>query len=144
MATTRVYLPVFTAAIARAGDAGRGHAGEPFRLGIVGRWMVGSMEPPVRRRMRAPRVIAPAGGVALAEAVTDFVDSQRELRRCVGSAAGLDLGGVRIRSPLAPILRMRLGTAFALVAAHQRRHLWQARAGRGDREGRVASTARRV
>lgn len=125
-ATTRIYLPVLHAAIARAHAEGR-LAGRPFRLGLVGRWMVGSMEPPVRLPMRAPRAIAPPSDVALTDALRDFVATQDDLRRCVSSTAGLDLGAVRVASPIAPLLRLRLGTSLAVLAAHERRHLWQAR-----------------
>jgi hypothetical protein len=42
-------------------------------------------------------------------------------------ANGLDLGRARVRTPVATWLRMSLGSGFALLAAHERRHLWQAR-----------------
>jgi len=33
----------------------------------------------------------------------------------------------RQRSPILPIMKWSLGTMFALVLAHERRHIWQAR-----------------
>ena len=39
----------------------------------------------------------------------------------------LDLARARVSSPLARWLRFPLGSAFALMAAHERRHLGQAR-----------------
>ena len=135
-ATTRVYLPVLNGAIARAHGGGR-VSDRPFRLGIVGRWMVATMEPPVHRRLSAPRTIVPPSDVPLADALRDFLTTQDELRRCVSAAAGLDLAGVRVRSPLAPILRLSLGTCFAVITAHERRHLWQARRVRDELAGRA-------
>ena len=42
------------------------------------------------------------------------------------AADGVALDEVRVRSPFVPLIRMDLGTAFTVIAAHQRRHLWQA------------------
>jgi hypothetical protein len=49
-----------------------------------------------------------------------FVDRLRQ-------ANGLDLGRARVSSPVAAWVRLSLGSAFALMVAHERRHLWQAR-----------------
>jgi hypothetical protein len=123
-ATTRVYLPVLDAAIAKGRAAGRTSAA-PFRPGLVSRWIVRGMDAPPRRTFRAPRAIVPPAGVTLAAALADFEATQAELRARVAASRGLDLGAIRLRSPLAPLLSLRLGTAFGLLAAHQRRHLWQ-------------------
>jgi hypothetical protein len=42
-------------------------------------------------------------------------------------ANGLDLSRARVRSPASKWLRMPLGSGFAVMTAHERRHLWQAR-----------------
>jgi len=42
-------------------------------------------------------------------------------------ANGIDLSRSCVRSPLASWIRIPLGSAFASMAAHERRHLWQAR-----------------
>jgi hypothetical protein len=42
-------------------------------------------------------------------------------------ANGLDLARARVRSPVGAWLRFSLGAGFALMAAHERRHIWQAR-----------------
>ena len=46
--------------------------------------------------------------------------------RIVEDASGLDLARVKVRSPVVPLLRFRLGVIIALMAVHERRHLWQA------------------
>jgi hypothetical protein len=45
----------------------------------------------------------------------------------VRRSSGLDLGRIKFRSPLIPLLRLSLGTWFQFLLAHERRHLWQAR-----------------
>jgi hypothetical protein len=42
-------------------------------------------------------------------------------------ANGLDLARARVRSPVATWIQVPLGTGFAAMTAHERRHLWQAR-----------------
>ncbi len=42
-------------------------------------------------------------------------------------ADGLDLARARVKSPVVSWLGFSLGAAFGLIAAHERRHLWQAR-----------------
>ncbi len=41
-------------------------------------------------------------------------------------AEGIDLARVKVRSPVLWLLRLSLGQWFALIAGHQKRHLWQA------------------
>lgn len=130
-ATGRLYLPVVVDAVRRGRAANRVAPG-PFRPGLVGRWIVASMEPPPRRPMRTPPAIAPRRLVPLSGALSEFAAVQDALRAQVGAAAGLDLEGVRLRSPVMPVLRLSLVTCCGVLAAHERRHLWQARAVRAD------------
>ena len=41
-------------------------------------------------------------------------------------SSGLDLARARVSSPAVNWLRIPLGSSFAVMAAHERRHLWQA------------------
>jgi hypothetical protein len=45
----------------------------------------------------------------------------------VRATSGLHLARIRITSPASRFFRMSLGQCFGMLAAHQRRHLWQAR-----------------
>jgi hypothetical protein len=42
-------------------------------------------------------------------------------------ANGIDLARARVRSPAPYWVPIPLGSGFAFAAAHERRHLWQAR-----------------
>ncbi len=42
-------------------------------------------------------------------------------------SSGLHLSKGRVSSPVASWLRIQLGSAFAAMLAHERRHVWQAR-----------------
>ncbi|GAC1649411.1 MAG: hypothetical protein NVS4B3_06440 [Gemmatimonadaceae bacterium] len=125
-ATTRVYLLPIDLAITR-GRGQRQLASTTTRPGVLGRWLVASMEPPPRFTMPAPRAVVPRSGASLAEALAEFIRLQTELEMRVTAAAGLNLRRLHLRSPFLPLVRLSLATCFAFLAAHQRRHLWQAR-----------------
>ena len=107
----------------------------PFRHGPWNRWLVRLMEPPPRLGIPAPRVVnplkddsarPPGEDMSGTPALARFVGLQDRLTERLDRADGLDLAGIHLSSPFISLVRMDLGTAFALVAAHQRRHLWQA------------------
>jgi hypothetical protein len=52
---------------------------------------------------------------------------QREFIRLAELAKGLDLVRVKVRSPISRFIRFSLGITLAQQAAHERRHLEQAR-----------------
>lgn len=55
-----------------------------------------------------------------------FLAMHREAIRYIESSSGLDLARVKVQSPFVARLRYPLGFSFELLAAHERRHLWQA------------------
>lgn len=124
--TGRLYLR----ALDRAIDAGRarGLVGSgPFRYGLIESWLVRSMDAPPMFRIKAPKAFAPASEARLAESLAAFVALQDEFQQRLVRAEGLDLRRVKARSPVSKHIKFSLGKAFAAIAAHQRRHLWQAR-----------------
>jgi hypothetical protein len=103
----------------------------PFRYGSISRWFVRSMEPPVRHRSKAPKSYEPPPEADPETTLAEYLRIGRELQRVIASCDGIDL--VRAKTTLAvlpPVLRamvrMPLGARFELIAAHDRRHLWQA------------------
>jgi hypothetical protein len=120
-----VYQPRMLEAMARA----RGRTGTPpFRYGPLSRWMLRSMEPPVRKRYRAPGRFAarPEEDHDVADVLGRFESLIDGWDRIVEGSQGLDLARVKVRSPVLPLFRFRLGVIIALMAVHERRHLWQA------------------
>ena len=55
-----------------------------------------------------------------------YSKSNRRLLELLHEADGLDVSRAKMVSPLAKWLKLRIGAAFAILAAHERRHLWQA------------------
>lgn len=109
-------------------------AGDPREPapGRLGRWTAWSMEPPPRFRMPAQRMIAPPPQTPRDEVVGAFMALQGDFMERLQRAAAREIGAVRVQSPLAGWLRMRVGDCLAFLLAHQRRHLWQARQVRED------------
>ena len=122
--TTEVYLPNIDAAIER-GRRRKTIGGKSSRGTLLGSWLIESLEPPVKRRFKAPKTFQPLPDPDR-DAVGNFVRLRGELRERIGRSSGLDLGRIRLSSPAMKILRVSLGQAFRVLAAHDRRHLWQA------------------
>lgn len=128
VAVTRT-LPAFERAIAEGRAKGkRKQGGEPSPYGWFSRWMIRSMEPPPKRRMKTfPSFAVPAGGTHSPDVVlSEFLTVRDQLAERVRQADGLDLRGIKAVSPVNRLLRLPLGAYFQFVIAHDRRHVWQA------------------
>jgi len=127
LATSDHALPAIDRAIADARTHGWLAPG-PFRYGWFTRWMIGSMEPPPKRRMRTFPIFTPAAAALSRDQVLrTLVASRDRLLERIQAAAGLDLKRAIVVSPVTRLFRLPLGGYFAFLAAHDRRHLWQAR-----------------
>lgn len=126
----RTYLDDLARVIAEARARGVCAPG-PWRLSWFGRTFTRAMGPVtgrgVNRKLPAPGEYAPPSGVGLAEALADFRAVQAAMVERLRAADGVDLSRVMITSPAWPLLRFSLLTGFAALAAHERRHLDQAR-----------------
>lgn len=98
----------------------------PFRYGWVDRWIVRITEPPVRRKVRAPRRFVPVHEQPITAVQPTFLHLQGMFLIQIERAAGLDLARVKVETPISRFLKMSLGMMFAQAAAHERRHLEQA------------------
>jgi hypothetical protein len=119
------YLGPMREALERARRKGAVRRG-PIRPGPLGRRFVATLEPPPKRRIPAPKKIVPALRKGQAELMEEWRRARSEVRDLLREAAGLDLNGTRFVNPFIPLLRFSLGTGFQVIAAHERRHLWQA------------------
>lgn len=124
--TARLYLPQLDEAISNA--IRRGTYGEgPFSYDVIGRFFTAAMEPPARFRITSPKVFQPPPARSRAEVTAAFRAYQVQFVDRLRQANGLDLARAKVRSPTYSWLRFSLGSGFALMLAHERRHLWQAR-----------------
>jgi DinB superfamily len=123
----RVYLRAMHEPALHARERGRRRVG-PAMPGFVGRWFVKTLEPPVKTRfkMKAPQIIQPRAAPALADAFRSFLASHDDVRQFLRANADLDLAGVRFPNPFVRGVRFSLATGLHVIAAHERRHVWQA------------------
>ena len=122
-ATARVYLPALDEGIADA--IRRGVYGEgPFKYNWLGRLSVRFSD--MRIRFEAPDDVQPGVGRSRREILAAFRAYQVQYVDRLRQANGIDLARARVRVPVTAWLRIPLGSGFALVVAHSRRHLAQA------------------
>jgi hypothetical protein len=119
------YFGAVTEAVARA-QASRLRRREPIQPSLVGRWFIAALEPPVGLKMRAPRYIRPARRRHKAEVWPEFVRQHTHMRASIAGWGHVDLNRAVFPNPLGRYGRVRAGTALRIIAAHDRRHVWQA------------------
>lgn len=127
--TLRLYLPVLTESIEEARERGLVDGRRDGRT-LLGRVLTWSQEPPVRFRMKTydeirPR-IAEDEGLDPEAALDEFEALHEELIVRINESRDLDRRRVKVRSALDRRLTLSLDDWFAFLAAHGRRHLWQA------------------
>lgn len=143
-----VYLACMRGAVERAKQERSVRRG-PLAPGFFGRQFANSLEPPVRFRGRAPKAIVPGSTLSRAEILSRFHGSHAALKAMAREAATIDANRATFQNPFLKMVRMKLSSAFQVINAHDRRHLWQAEQviARGDfprreppedREGRLA------
>jgi|SRR5579871_534436 len=99
----------------------------PFRYGFLERVFLRNMEPAGTRKFKAPRRFRPVHGQPLTAIVPTLLHLQSQFIRSTEQAEGLDLARVKVPTPISRFFRVSLGMTLAIVAAHELRHLEQAR-----------------
>jgi hypothetical protein len=125
--SNRVYLEAMKKPAIRAREQRRFRRRAPTP-GLIGRWLVRILEPPVKApfRMSAPRSIEPRVAPSLSDAFANFAASQNEVRAFVYANEELDLAAGRFPNPFVRGIRFSLASGLHVITAHERRHLWQA------------------
>jgi hypothetical protein len=98
----------------------------PFRYGMIEKWFVRQMEPPVNTKFKAPKAYEPGLTQDYVRTVAEFYKLQEEFLRCAEEADGLDLSRIKVINAVTCWFRLSLGQELAFDAAHERRHLRQA------------------
>jgi hypothetical protein len=119
--TTNAFIPAISTAIA---SAPRLTTNRTLRTGALARLFIRNLEPPYRLRFKVLARLVPyqqdfnsAWGL--------FEGSQTQLAKTIQSAIGLAVDQVRIESPVYARFSYNVYGALRMLAAHERRHLWQ-------------------
>ena len=123
--STQMFLPVLQTAFDEAKKRNV-TSKRPPKMDVLGRVMAWFLEPPIRQRLKTTAPFVPRGVRAKSEAFGEFASLQEKLVDLLHAARGLDLRKIKIVSPFDRRVRYNAFSAFRIVAAHQRRHLWQA------------------
>ena len=94
--------------------------------GFIGGKFVQSMEPPVKQRLRAPRQSKPAPAKERHRILEGYRAGHDLVRQLLVDAATIDANRARFKNPFLPLVRFSIATGLFVIAAHDRRHLWQA------------------
>jgi hypothetical protein len=118
------------AAIERGRSRGLTGAG-PFQYGFLSKKFIASMEPPAKKKFKAPKSYLPPSDAEPKSTLDEYGRVSAELRKLAVSANGLDLARVKTEIPVLPaplrrVLKMALGARLTALTTHDRRHLWQA------------------
>lgn len=122
-----VYLNAMRPSAERALTTGRRRR-RPALPGLIGRWFIRYLEPPVQPRTKGknPPSTTPRPAVALSDAFSAFLASHEAVRAFVRRYEDIDLASVHFPNPFIRGVRFSLATGVHVLPAHERRHLWQA------------------
>ena len=122
--TTEAYLKILDAVIVANANAPRSDTIR-YRKDVVGWLLTWIMEPPYRSGSKTGAAFVPGASLPREALVAEFARLNGALCDRARSLSGLDLNALKVASPFGP-LKYNTWSAFTILAAHERRHLWQA------------------
>jgi hypothetical protein len=95
---------------------------------LVGRMWLAFVEPPVRLRFKVPAAALEPGPIeSRASLLARFDETHATLMALLDESDAFDRMRVRVPTAFAKRLTVNLFDTFLVIAAHGRRHLWQAK-----------------
>ena len=101
------------------------HSSAPYKMDFTGRMFVKILEPPVRFKVPAPAPFVPSAPANSVTALEEFLESQARAFRDLDNAAAISMVNVDVTSSGSSYIKYNLYSAFRIMAAHERRHIWQ-------------------
>lgn len=113
--------------VAIADARARGIVGAgPYRYGFLSTWFVKNMDERPKRKFKAPKFYLPPSDSEPAKTLEEYRRNSTTFAELMERANGLDLARVKVPLIKPSWAKMPLGARFALLTAHDRRHLSQA------------------
>jgi hypothetical protein len=119
--TTNAFLRPISEAVSRAPRLAKNRR---LQIGPITRMLIQALEPPYKLHFKVLAPIAPSHH-RIEPAWSAFAESQDLLTKTAQSTIGLAIDRMRIESPVYARLNYNVYGALRMLAAHQRRHLWQ-------------------
>jgi len=120
---TQAMLPGIRQAVEAAP---RSSADQPtYKMDLAGRLLAWSLEPPVFIKMKAPVNAQPLECAGPEPVLQEFEELHAQLIELLHASAGKVIDQQKMKSPFAK-MHYNAYSAFRIIAAHDRRHLWQA------------------
>jgi hypothetical protein len=123
--TGKAFIPVIQEAIAKAKKS-RTKGRRMPHIDVFGTALRWFMEPPVRRHLKTAAPFVPRAARPKFEAWAEFASVQSQLMYEALEANDVEFRAVRVQSVFDRRIHYTLYWAFRIIAAHERRHLWQA------------------
>ncbi|MCC6745689.1 MAG: DinB family protein [Acidobacteria bacterium] len=123
--TTEAFLPILEAAALDAKEKGVTGFG-PFGMGIVSRVLLWLVDPWTGIRTKTKPAFEPVETGSAENEMQRFLELQARLAKTIALFDGLAIDKLKVVSPFASRVKYTVIGAFAIVCAHQRRHLLQA------------------
>lgn len=122
--TTSDFLDSFQSVIR---DAKPAAPSAPLKSGgVASTWFLHQLEPPPTKRVNAPSRFQPRPTLQPEAILPRYRATLDRVLSLLHSVESRDLNSVRFRHPAFPFLRFTVASGFLMIAAHTRRHLWQA------------------
>ena len=122
--TAAQYKPAIEAAVREAREAREASDGSAG-VGLFWKFVLWIMRSPGRIKMPAPKIFLPLPKQRKKELLKEISKSHDELIAAFESAKGLDVGAVRIISPVKDSFVLTLPRCATLLLAHHERHMAQ-------------------
>lgn len=123
--STEMFLPVLRKAI-EDGRAKGLKGGSTPKMDLMGRVLRWFLEPPIHSRVKTTAPFVPRSVRAKSEALAEFTTFQQQLKALIRETRELDPSKMKVVSPFDKRVKYNVFSAFRIITAHQRRHLWQA------------------
>lgn len=100
--------------------------------GFIARWITQTLEPPYRLRVKTFTRFEPQAGAGVEQTLTMFEKQQQHFLALIDRMERQGVPRRRVSSPVQPLLRLYADDWLRFLAAHARRHLWQAEQVHGE------------
>jgi hypothetical protein len=120
-----MYIPQIKNSIAKA-EKKEQFSNEKFKPRFIQKKMIDLLEPPYKMKMKTFKSMKPASSLSMEDVLGRFNKFNNEFIELIKESDKLDYSKVVVVSPVSSLIKFKLGEAYLFLAAHTRRHLWQA------------------